>query len=281
MIVPLPRNSSPLSRVVERFDLAHDLGDFVNRVVALLGHRAVARLAEARDADFHPAALAAEDLAVGRVGHHDHIGPNLVFVHDVLPAKSVAVFFHHGEGREQAKLRHIDLEVAKNLGRVDHRGDRPFLVPCPAAPHFAVGDFAFVRIVLPFARACRRPPYRRGHRWQSVSCLCRACRLVPTDCLTRLSRSCRTRRSPPFPADPGDDRALPRPIPRGSRPCRGGSGPSAFHTFGRLRNKDSCSCQSFVAEFARIPTDHCACLKSCDFSYRERTLERGRILCET
>ena len=50
---------------------------------------------------------------------------------------------------EQTELRHVDFEVAQNLRGVDHRRDRAFLVPCPAAPDFAVGDFAFVRIVLP------------------------------------------------------------------------------------------------------------------------------------
>ena len=51
---------------------------------------------------------------------------------------------------QQTKLRHVDFEIAEDLCRVDHRGDRAFLVPCPAAPDFAVGHFAFVRIVLPF-----------------------------------------------------------------------------------------------------------------------------------
>ncbi len=48
-----------------------------------------------------------------------------------------------------AELGHVDFEIAEDFRRVDHRRDRPFLVPCPAAPHFAVGHFAFVRIVLP------------------------------------------------------------------------------------------------------------------------------------
>ena len=96
---------------------------------------------------------------------------------------------------EQRELRHVDFQVAENLGGVDHRRDRALLVPCPAAPDFAVGDFAFVRIVLPLARGRRRRPCRRGHRSRSASCLCPACRPALTDCPTRRSRSCRTRRS--------------------------------------------------------------------------------------
>ena len=43
-----------------------------------------------------------------------------------------------------------EVQVADDLGRVDHRRDRASLVPGAAAPDFAVCDFAFVRIVLPF-----------------------------------------------------------------------------------------------------------------------------------
>src|SRR4029078_11874554 len=81
---------------VECFDLTDNFGDLVNGVVAFLGHRAVARLAEAGDTDFHAAALATEYFAIGRVGDDDHVGANLAFVDDVLPAEAVAVFFHHG-----------------------------------------------------------------------------------------------------------------------------------------------------------------------------------------
>src|SRR4051794_40122472 len=91
---------------VKLLDFANYLGNFVNRIIALLGHRAMARLAQAGDANLHAATLTTEDLAISRIGDDDHIGPDFVFLDDVLPAQAVAVFFHHRERREQAKLRH-------------------------------------------------------------------------------------------------------------------------------------------------------------------------------
>src|SRR4029077_1527496 len=112
-------------------------------------HRAVAGAAVGGDADFHAAAVAAEDRAVGRVGDDHRGGLDLVFFDDVLPAEAVAVFFHDGAGEQQAELRGVDFEVAENLGRVDHRWDGAFLVAGAAAPDATARNFAIVRIVLP------------------------------------------------------------------------------------------------------------------------------------
>src|SRR4051794_37850454 len=70
---------------VELLDFANHLGDFVDGIIALFGHGAVARLAQAGDANLHAATLTTEDLAIGRIGDDDHVRPNLVFLDDVLP----------------------------------------------------------------------------------------------------------------------------------------------------------------------------------------------------
>jgi uncharacterized Ntn-hydrolase superfamily protein len=98
---------------VEGFARPEDVGHLVDRVVAALGGGAVAGDALHVHADFHAAAVAAVDAAVGRLGGDDELGDDLVDVVDVLPAHAVAVFFLHGADDH-------DLVAVRNEAQVLH-----------------------------------------------------------------------------------------------------------------------------------------------------------------
>ena len=54
-----------------------------------------------RHFDFHPTAMAAVNAARSRFGDDDEFGANFVFLNDILPRESVAVFFLHGTRHNQ------------------------------------------------------------------------------------------------------------------------------------------------------------------------------------
>ena len=62
--------------LVQLLDLQGDAGGLVDGVVAALGRRAVAAAAADFDLDLHPAAVAAVDVQVGRLGDDDELGPD-------------------------------------------------------------------------------------------------------------------------------------------------------------------------------------------------------------
>src|SRR5207249_4819817 len=69
--------------LVQLLDFIDDFRGLVDGVVAFLRHRAVTTFAREGDSDLHPPALAAQDFAVGRVGHHHALRADLVFFDDV------------------------------------------------------------------------------------------------------------------------------------------------------------------------------------------------------
>ena len=107
--------------VVQFLDLKQDLGHLVDGVVAALRRGAVAGNALHVHADLHAAALAAVDVAVGRLGHDHELGPHLAFIDDVLPAQAVAVLFLHRAGDQHRVLIGEEAQILHDLRAVDPR----------------------------------------------------------------------------------------------------------------------------------------------------------------
>jgi len=103
------------------------------RVVAALGRRAVAGDAVDLDADLHPAALAAIDAVVGRLGGDDEFRLHALLLDEVEPAEAVAVLLLHRAGHQVGEALVEQAEVAGDGPAVDRRHDAAELVGAAAA----------------------------------------------------------------------------------------------------------------------------------------------------
>jgi len=135
--------------LVEVADVEEDLGHLVDRVVAPLGGGAVAGDPCDVHPDLHPAAVAAVDAVVGRLGGHHERGAHAVLLDEVQPAQAVAVLLLHGSRDHVGVGVREQAEVLRDPPAV-HRGDdatqlvrRP-----PAADQFLVLE-ALERVEVP------------------------------------------------------------------------------------------------------------------------------------
>ena len=137
-----------LEPLVELFDFERDAGDLVDGIVAALRRRTVTAPTLHLDADLHATAMAAIDVHVRRFGNDDEFGFQLLDVEQVLPAKPVAVLFHHG-CREINRELIVQAKFLDDSARVNHRGHAALLIHRPAPPNFPGLHERLERIEIP------------------------------------------------------------------------------------------------------------------------------------
>ena len=142
--------------LVEIADVQDDLSHLVDRVVAALRSGAMAGDAVHVNADFHSAAMAAVDAAVGRLGGDDELdlaacvlGAVKVFVDDGLPAHAVAVLFLHGADDHDLVALGDEVQVLHDLRTVGSGSHAALLIGAAAAVDDLVGLIAGVGISSP------------------------------------------------------------------------------------------------------------------------------------
>ena len=108
------------------------------------------------NADFHSAAMAAVDAAVGRLGGDDELdlaacvlGAVKVFVDDGLPAHAVAVLFLHGADDHDLVALGDEVQVLHDLRTVGSGSHAALLIGAAAAVDDLVGLIAGVGISSP------------------------------------------------------------------------------------------------------------------------------------
>ena len=96
--------------------------------------------------DFHTSSLSAVDTTVSRLCGYNEFRANLVFVDDVLPAKTVTVFFlNRSDNHDLASFRN-KVEVFHDFRAVYSRNDTAALVRNAASADFCLCLIAFVWI---------------------------------------------------------------------------------------------------------------------------------------
>ena len=101
------------------------------------------------DADFHAAAVATVDAAVGRLGGDDELGLDAIYVVDVLPAHAVAVLFLDAAHDHDLVALGNEVHVLHHLGRVGGGGNAALLVGAATAADELVILEALVRVEVP------------------------------------------------------------------------------------------------------------------------------------
>ena len=127
--------------LVEFLDVGDDACHFVDCVVAPLGCRAVAGNTGRMHFDLHATAMPTIDAQAGRFGNHHKIGAQAVFVHDVLPAQAIAVFFLYGAGYIECHVVRYS-EFFQECACIDAGCNAAFHVTCAAAIQNAILDIA-------------------------------------------------------------------------------------------------------------------------------------------
>ena len=100
------------------------------------------------DFDLHPSTMAAVNTQAGRLGDHNQLGPQAIFINNVLPAQAVAIFLLHGCGHIQGDIIRYAGFLQQRSG-VDARGNPAFHVTGTAAIQNPVLDVAGMRITIP------------------------------------------------------------------------------------------------------------------------------------
>jgi hypothetical protein len=101
------------------------------------------------DADFHTAPLAAVNAAIGRFRRYDEFRTDAVFFDDILPAKTIAIFFLDRTGNQDRIFIGQESQVFHDTGTIDSRYDATALVGCTAAADFRFRFKTFIRVKFP------------------------------------------------------------------------------------------------------------------------------------
>ena len=104
--------------------------------------------------DFHTSTLSSVDTAVSRLGGNNKFRTNLVFVDDVLPAKTVAVFLLNGSDNQNGIFVAQQTQILHNLCTVYSRYDTAALVGYTATADFCICLIALRRMKFPVFDIC-------------------------------------------------------------------------------------------------------------------------------
>ena len=144
----------------------------------------------------HPALVAAIDVHLGRLANHNHIGLDLLDLHQHLAALAVAVFFHVAKVIDGVTFQQA--QVAGQGDAVDHAGRGLLLVAGAAGVQDAVLHLALEGVPAPIGavadvdgvdvRVVQQHSWARAHSTDDVAHRSKRASSKPRRCISSMTR---------------------------------------------------------------------------------------------